>query len=246
MTCGTAKDEELIERYARHQLNPEEQRAFEEHFFSCDGCFAKVQVTERFIAGVRDAARRNLLDSGAAETEKTRGWWLFPGFALSSTAAVVLAALVIWVFLIRLPGLRRDLNEATARLHSEQSLRADLEKEARQESATQGNVPFVMLEATRGSVPSNEVTVPAAGRHLLLWAELGGESRFRSFRLEVYAPDHQLVETVPNLSRNSYGAVVVNLAAQDLESGDYLLRLFGEGPAPPSAVGEYRLRVRRP
>jgi len=246
MACGHIDDDEIMERYARHELNPEEERSFEDHFFSCDECFEKLQATERFIAGVRGAARRGLLDTGAAETGKTRGWWLFPGFALSSTAAAVLAGVVIWVFLVRLPGLRRNLDEAAARLHSEQGLRADLEKEARRESATQANVPFVMLEATRGSVPSNEVTVPAGARHLILWAELGGESRFRSFRLEVYAPDHHLLETVTDLNRNSYGAVVVNLATEDLASGDYLLRLSGEVPSPPSAVGEYRLKVHRP
>ncbi len=246
MACGHIQDEEIIERYARHQLSPEEGRAFEEHFFSCDECFEKLQATERFIAGVRDAAGRRRLDSGAAGTEKARGWWLFPGFALSSTAAVVLAGLVIWVYLVRLPGLRRERDQLTAKLGTEQSLRTELEKEIGRESATQTNVPFVMLEAARGGGTSNAATVPAGARHLVLWAELGGESRFRSFRLELYAPDHHLVETMTHLHRNSYGAVVVNLATEDLASGDYLLKLSGEAPPPLSPVAEYRLKIRRP
>jgi hypothetical protein len=246
VTCGYIKDEEIIERYARHQLSSEEGRAFEEHFFSCDACFEKLQATERFIAGVRDAAGRRRLDNGPAETGKTRGWWLFPGFALSSCATVVLAGLVIWVFLVRLPGLRRERDEVTAKLHAEQGLRAELEREIGRESAPQTNVPFVMLEAARGGPTSNEAIVPAGARHLVLWAELGGESRFRSFRLEVYAPDHRLLERVSHLSRNSYGAVVVSLATEDLASGDYLLQLSGEAPAPLSPVAEYRLKIRRP
>lgn len=246
MACAHIKDEEIIERYARNQLSSEEARAFEEHFFSCDECFTKLQATERFVAGVRDAARRGLLDTGVAETKKTRGWWLLPGFALSSTAAVVLAGVMIWAFMVRLPGLRRQRDEVTARLHSEQDLRAGLEKEVGRESATQIDVPFVMLEATRGGVTSNEATMPAGARHLMLWAELGGESRFRSFRLEMYAPDRRLVETVTNLHRNSYGAVVVNLTAGNLASGDYLLKLSGESPPPLSPVAEYRLKIHRP
>jgi hypothetical protein len=246
MTFGHIQDEEIFERYARHQLSPDEELAFEEHFFSCDECFTKLQATERFVAGVRDATRRGLLDTGPDEAKKTRGWWLLPGFALSSTATVVLAGMVIWVFLVQLPGLRRERDEVTARLHSEQGLRAELEKEAGRESATQVNVPFVMLEATRGSGILNEATVPAGARHLMLWAELGGESRFRSFRLEVYDPDHHLVETVNNLNRNSYGAVVVNLATENVASGDYLLKLSGEAPPPLSPVAEYRLRIQRP
>ncbi len=246
MTCGHIQDEETIERYARHQLSLEEERAFEEHFFSCDQCFDKLQATEHFIAGVRDAAQRRLLDSGAAATEKMRGWWLFPGFALSSCAAVVLAGVVIWVFLVRLPGIRHERDELTARLRTEQGLRAELEKQAGRESATQGNLPFVMLEATRGSETWNEATVPPGARHLILWAEIPRANGFRSFRLEVYAPDNRLVETIPSLIRNAYGAVVVNLATQNLTAGDYLLRLSGEAVPRPSLVGEYRLKIHRP
>ncbi len=245
MACGHLKDEEIIERYARHQLSPEEERTFEEHFFSCDQCFEKLQATERFVAGIGDAARRRLLDSDADERRKIRGW-LFPGFAVSCCAALVLAGLVTWVFLVRLPGVRRELDEATARLNQEQGLRAELEKEAGRERGTQANVPFVMLEATRGSRTGNEAALPAGAQHLMLWVEVGGESRFRSFRLEVYASDHHLVEAVSNLTRNSYGALVVNLATENLASGDYLLKLSGEAPRGPFPVAEYQLSVHKP
>ncbi len=246
MACGYIKDEEIIERYARHQLRSEEERAFEEHFFSCDECFEKVQATERFIAGMRDAARRRLLGDPAAGMERTRGWWLLPGFALTSTAAVVLAGLVIWMFSVRFPGLRRERDQLAAKLSTEQSLRAELEKEVGRESGTQVNVPFVMLEATRGVGTANEVTVPVGMRHLIIWAELQRESRFHSYRLEVYDRDHRLVETLSNLERNTYGAVVISLASEHLPSGDYLLRLFGETPPPLTSVAEYRLNIHRP
>jgi len=55
------KNDEVIERYIRNRLSPEERRDFEEHFFACDDCFDKVQETERFVAGVRDAVERGIL-----------------------------------------------------------------------------------------------------------------------------------------------------------------------------------------
>jgi len=54
-------NEEVIERYVRNRLTPEERLAFEEHFFACDECFAKVQETERFVAGVCDAVEQCIL-----------------------------------------------------------------------------------------------------------------------------------------------------------------------------------------
>jgi len=55
------EDQEIVERYVRNQLAEEERKAFEEHFFACDDCFEKLQATDRFVAGMRDAARRGLL-----------------------------------------------------------------------------------------------------------------------------------------------------------------------------------------
>ncbi|MEW6130006.1 MAG: zf-HC2 domain-containing protein [Acidobacteriota bacterium] len=51
-------DNEIIERYARHQLSPEERRAFQEHYFACDACFDKVQMMARLIAGICEASRQ--------------------------------------------------------------------------------------------------------------------------------------------------------------------------------------------
>lgn len=48
-------EKEIIERYVRQQLSLAERRAFQEHYFTCDACFDKVQMTARLIAGVRDA-----------------------------------------------------------------------------------------------------------------------------------------------------------------------------------------------
>ena len=243
------EDEEIVERYARNQLAPEEREAFEEHFFACDECFEKLQATERFIAGVRDAADRGLLGSGLPEAAPARGWssWMLPALAVSTCTALAFAAVMGWVFLFQMPNLRQQLNQAAAELRVQREARAALEKQLGRGSAAEVNLPFVMLQATRDvQAPPTEVTLPAGAQRVVLWADVGPAGRFRSFRLQVYTADNRLVETLENLKRNSYGALAVSLPAERLPAGDYLVKLAGEEPPPPSAVGEYRLRIRRP
>jgi len=240
--------DDIIERYARHQLAPEEQRAFEDHFFACDECFEKLQAAERFLAGVRDAAERGLL-RGGQPASAARAWprWLLPAFAVSACAALALAAVSGWMFFAELPRLRRHLDQTAAELYTRQRAQAALEGQLGRGSAAEPNLPFVMLQATRDvQAPPNEVAVPPGAQRVVLWAELGPAGRFRTFRLQVYTADNKLVETLEDLKRNSYGAIALSLPAERLPPGDYLVKLAGEEPPPSSVVGEYRLRVRRP
>ncbi len=53
--------EQLIERYLRHEMSPDEEQAWEEHYLSCDHCFRLLQKTElvgRFVRGVAAAERQ--------------------------------------------------------------------------------------------------------------------------------------------------------------------------------------------
>lgn len=248
MMHAQIEDEEIIERYARNQLAPEERRAFEEHFFSCEECFEKLQATERFMAGMRNAVERGLLSSGSPQAALARGWrsWMLPALALSTCAALAFAAVTGWVFLFQLPSLRQQLQQVVAELRVQQETQAALEKQFGR-GAAEANLPFVMLEATRDlQAPPSEVTLPAGAQRVVLWAEVGPAGRFRSFRLQVYAADNKLIETLEHLNRNSYGALVGSLPADRLPAGDYLIKLSGQEPPPSSVVAEYRLRIRRP
>lgn len=105
MTHQQIQDNEVIERYVRHQLTGAERQAFQEHYFACDECFDQVQISARFIAGVREASRSGAL---AAESDK-RGdrsailaglffpnWirnWAVPALAMSFLLAAVLLGL---------------------------------------------------------------------------------------------------------------------------------------------------------
>src|SRR2546425_32094 len=145
------EDQEIIERYARNQLAPEERLAFEEHFFSCEECFEKLQTTERFIAGVRDASGRGMLNSGIAGTAPARMWraWMLPTLAASSCAAVVFAALTGWLFFFQLPRLHQQLEQTSAQVRAQQETLAALQKQIAFAVQVEANVPLVMLQATR-------------------------------------------------------------------------------------------------
>jgi hypothetical protein len=241
------EDEEIIERYVRNQLAEEERKAFEEHFFGCDDCFDKLQIAERFVAGVRDAASRGLLAGeveGASRESSWRGW-LVPAFGVSACAALMLAAFSGWLYFSQMPKLREQVSQSAEDLRTQQAARAALEHQIASSIQAEANLPLVMLQATRDvQAAPNEVSIPSGAKHLVLWVEVpAGKSN--SFRLQVDTADNRLVETLDNLQRNSYGALAVSLPVEALQPGDYRIKLTAE-PPPASLLAEYRLRIRKP
>jgi hypothetical protein len=72
--------EQLIERYLRHEMSPDEEQAWEEHYLSCDHCFRLLQQTEvvgRFVRGATAAERK-----AAATTAAEPSWRAFLDFVL--------------------------------------------------------------------------------------------------------------------------------------------------------------------
>jgi hypothetical protein len=242
------EDEEIIERYARNQLPEEQRKAFEEHFFGCDDCFEKLQVAERFVAGVRDAARRGSLSGEVEGRAPNWTWsgWLAPAFGVSACAALLLAAFSAWIYFSQMPKMRLQLNQSAAELRAQQQARAALEQQIATSIQAEANLPLVMLQATRDvQAPPNEVIVPPGAKHMVLWVEVPAGKSNR-YRLQVDTADNRPVETLDSLQRNTYGALAVSLPVEALQPGDYRIRLSIQEPSPASLLGEYRLRIRRP
>jgi anti-sigma factor RsiW len=243
------EDQEIIERYVRNQLSPEERRAFEDHFFGCEECFEKLQITERFIAGLDDAGNRGLLDSSSpAEAPPARAWgsWTLTALAASSCAAVVLAIVTGWTLFSQIPRLRQQLNQASANVNAQHETIAALQRQIASAAHAEANVPLVMLQATRGTESSvNEAVLPTGAGHLVLWVEAPAR-KFSSFRLQVETEDHHAVATLDHLERNSYGALAASLPAEQLQPGEFRIMLSGEEPPPASLLAEYKLRIRKP
>lgn len=82
MTCEDVRSGELVERYARQELDDAAQDAFEQHYFSCAECFSEVQT----VLGVRQAL--------AGRKKRPLAW-----YAVGALAASLLITLgVLWTF----------------------------------------------------------------------------------------------------------------------------------------------------
>jgi hypothetical protein len=242
------EDEEIVERYVRNQLAEEERKAFEEHFFGCEECFGKLQATERFVAGIRDAASRRLLGNrqpADAASARTWGGWMFPALAAGSCAAVALAVVAAWALLFQMPKLRQQLNKASANMSAQHEAIAALQRQIATWTQAEANVPLVMLQSTRDAqAQPNEAVLPTGATQLVLWVEVPA-GKIRSFRLQVETTDHRPVVTLGHLQRNSYGALAASLPTERLQPGDFRIMLTAEEP-PASLLAEYKLRIRRP
>src|SRR5688500_7316214 len=102
-------DGEVAERYALGTLPAAERRAFQEHFFECDECFARAREAARYVAAVRHSARAGVL-SGRPEPAAPSRWaaWLRPAFAATAFATLALACALGWLLLARLPALSEE------------------------------------------------------------------------------------------------------------------------------------------
>ncbi len=121
------EQQDTIERYVRHQLKPDERRGFQEHYFACDQCFAQVESTAKFIAGVQRSARVGVLaqtSQTAREVASIAPWWTSwfkPAFAAAATACVLLAATLGWIVFKQIPKLQAEIaQERQAREAAEQ------------------------------------------------------------------------------------------------------------------------------
>ena len=242
------ENEEVIERYVRNQLAPEERHAFEEHFFGCEECFEKLQTTERFVAGVRDAADRGLmgeetLSEGTQAFAAGPGKWFIWAFAVSACVGIALAAMTGWLFFNQMPKLRGQLQQTSAQLQLQQQTLAQLEQRTSPAEQPEANVPLVMLQSSRGQETTNAV-LGSGAKQLIVWVEVGG-TRYRNFRMDVYLqPDH-LVTSLDNLHPGPYGALSASLPTDQLPTGDFRIKLTGQDPPPASLVAEYRLKIQK-
>ena len=237
------EEEEIVERYARKQLTPEEQQAFEEHFFGCDECFQKLQEMDRFLAGMHAAGERGLLNE-RAQAAAGRSRWFLPGLAVAACTALF-AVTSGWLYLREIPRLRGELDQTTKRLNIEKQERAELERKAALVETAEANVPLVMLQTSRTGEGPTTAVLPKGARHLVLWIEIG-PSRYREFQLEVFSEQGQRLTTLEHLKPGPYGALAASVPTEQLPNGECRIKLTGQDPAPAALAGEYLLRINRP
>lgn len=234
---------EVVERYVRNLLTPQERSDFEEHFFACDECFSKVQEMEKFVAGVRDAAQRGVL-AGPETRVPAAATWLPWAFSVSTFAAVGMAIGLAWITLYKLPQMQARLNSTAATVQSQQQAIDRLNATQSPVDIPEANVPLVVLQASRGQEAAQAV-VPQGAKRLVLWVELG-PTRFTSYRMEIFSEAGNPVASIENLSRGPYGAIAASLPTDQLHAGIFLITLTSQAPPSASLVAEYRIRILRP
>ena len=255
MTHQEIEAGETIERYVRHRLPPDERRAFQEHYFNCEECFEQVQMTARLIAGVRQASRRGLGQTG---TEPASFWaTLFrPGFVLGAAATLVVGIGVAWFMFNQISSPQQEV----ARVSQPASPSAIPAENPTENSASpkppdeppllaQNEIPSVLLESSRDAgpkgAPANELTLPAGARTAVFRLEVEPDSPFASFQCQVYDPQKRLVATGTSGKASAGGAVAARVPAQELQSGDYRVECYGLRNGQRELIGEYDLHVRK-
>lgn len=184
MTHKEIEQQDVIERYVRRKLSVDDRAAFQDHFFTCDQCFDRVQLMERFVNGVHHAADAGILAGSSAATSAApspRFGWLRPAFLLPAMATLILAFAVGWLLLFRMPAMRdqlaserqaqelaqqenqRKLNEVAQQLQRERDERAKLETQLAQtqKSPQQSSSPARESSARRKGLAPQSAPTPS-------------------------------------------------------------------------------------
>jgi hypothetical protein len=268
MTHQEVQQQELAERYVRHQLAPAERRAFQEHFFACAECFEQVQTLARFVAGVRQAARQGQL---AELTPQKEAWWanlVSPLLILSATAALVMALTAAWLFFRTNPASQQQLAHepqssptapgtpapvtpqptasATPVPPPKLEDQRDLLAQNRPPAEAPTKPPVVLLDSSRdASASSNQLILPTTATRAILRLEIEPGSGYASLECQVYDSARRLVTTASG-KPSPRGMVTINLSASPLQNGKHLVKCSGVKVGQRVLVGEYDLNVRRP
>jgi Putative zinc-finger len=232
-------DQDLIERYVRRQLDAEESAAFEEHLFQCDECFDRVQLTEKFLAGVRHAGRNGWLDQ-PRETMQ----WLFPAFGLAAAGLLVAIVALSWLLLIRTPARDALLARTLATVQAQQQRLTEMDRRVALDLRTEANVPVAILTAERGAGGENLLSVLPESRNAILWIDMPQQRPGTSFRADISSASGKYKKSLEGLKPNATSALAASVPVDDLPDGRYTVRVTKEGSSA-ILVGEYRLRVSR-
>jgi len=255
------QNQDIIERFVRHQLPAEERRAFEEHYFACDECFEQVQATAQFIAAVRDAARRGVLAENAAAAEPWWKAWLKPALIFAAAAAAVLAVALGYVFFRQNTAPReevaRENRPAPKQTENGKPTPTPVDVAINHPPRTpeptnpaQAKAPIVLpavlLDSARDARSGgSQLNLPAGAASAKLLVEVEPGTRFDSFQLQLFDAEKHPVTGFNGIKANSQGVLAVTVPAALLPNGKFLVKLYGAKGSERTPVGEYDLTVRR-
>jgi hypothetical protein len=238
LTHETIQADGWVEAYVRQKLTPQESAAFEEHYFACDRCFEQVQEMDKFIAGVRQAGSKGLLDNATAPSTQR---WLMPAFVFATAVVLVLGAALSYLALIRMPAIDSQLRQVLADAERKAAISDRSAQMLALDRAPQTNVPVVILTAERAADSRSQLRIGSTG-DAVFWIDVPPQPPGTKFNLTIAMPDTQFSKSIEGLERNQDGALAFSMPASELASGSYVVRLY---QPHDRMIAEYRIDVSR-
>ena len=222
------RKEDIVERYILGLTNPEEEVAFEEHYFGCSECFSEVQTTSRIAQMVRQEIKKKGLEMVTVKSSKRFSLlerFRIPAFAPALATAASVCVLVLlypaWQGIVTLPALERSVNELRKPQANLQSLFLQQLR-----SGDAGQLPVVRLH-------------DKSGYFVLSFNILDTKLESPEFRGQIIDGAGNLVWEVDSLAgAGSYDVYSVLCHSGLFESGQYTMKVLEIDPADGTTVGE--------
>lgn len=201
----------LMERYLRRELSPEEEQAWEAHYFQCESCFAALEELALITRVVREELGRS--ERAVSPCRERRRWWPFlgrmprlavlrPALAFGLILTLGAAALVGWLKVRQLSRQVTDLVAPTAHL-----------------------VTFALEEGTRSA--TSPVEIPSSRGHFLLqFTLLQPQTPGSSYVARILDSRARTVWTQADLRpQGPFGVFALLCHGSFFPEGDYLLQV---------------------
>jgi len=232
-------EEDLIDAYVRGRLSPLQQKQFEDFFLDSGESRERVAFARTLLSAMRGQRKTNAERPVMGVSVQTAG-------GRRGVAALLSVAAVLAIFFaVQDLRLREQLRKAQA---EQSELRRQIEQ-LQQENAANGvkagpdwpalaqgeSISVLLLPGLLrdGGKGSQVVALPAEAASVFLALKLE-EDRAPLYRAILQTPEGERIRSFEELRSHpvpgAAHAVVLGLAAQSLNRGDYVARLFTAGP----------------
>jgi hypothetical protein len=107
-------------------------------------------------------------------------------------------------------------------------------------------IPSVLLEATRGSSGTNQLTLAENTAQFNVRIEADPASDYTGYQFQIFDNSRRLIAAATSGKASKRGTIAATLPAAALQNGKYLVKCFGLKAGQRELVGEYDLQVRKP
>lgn len=222
MTHEEAVRTQAVERYLLRELSDPDRDAFEEHYFSCPECAQEVRAGAAFTASARALFAEQAQRAGMGRTGAAPGrfGWL-GGRMMVAVAGIMLLALIGYLLLVFIPGLRSEL----ARLRAPQAY------------------PAVFLRAVaRGD--DQVLEIPRGSQFVGLSMDVAPEQSYPSYLCEIVGQPGSPSMSVPVPAPPTAGAPLnILVPSSQLRPGRYTLILRGHGEKAAVEISRFGFTI---